>query len=1123
MKFLAQGRVGVASILWITFAAFAARGATVPTYDVERDFGTNSNPNGVWSYGSAPAIRGPFRALAASGVSSSDDGVPLQYWRLPDSFPAFLHNATTNTAHQTDPPVTWAPGTLVVYPGADSDTAYAVTRLTPLGSTSGVYRVEATVESSLEDLASASDFHLLVNGLEAFGRVLLGPGRTGVTNTVFLNAGTTLDFVIGSGADGSADYSALKLSAKLFFVSKALPVPTISRQPQSVSARVTSNAVFSVTGAPLPLTYQWRRNGVALPGETNQVLMLTNLAGSQAGGYTVVLSNAAGRVISSTATLTVDQKPRILSQPQPARLPAGWNAHLDVEADGPDLRYQWRRNGVAISGATNSHMIRSNLTTAMAGTYTVVVLNSFGSVVSAAAAMTVTTGAAFDVERDFSTNSNPNFAWSYGVHDYGYPYSYAFYLTSLRTNLTAANGRILQAWLSEFSTPAPLVLHNATALNATYPGPITYAPGTVAIFPERQPDSGYTTVRLTLPPGGPGIYQVVARVQSHIDGPSAGDCDFQVRVNEELVWSQLIIGPGTGGVTNAFSLSEGDTVDLSIDRGPDYNPTNDGLKLYATLTEWTNGITNPVITNQPVDFQVRLDQPATFSVSALGTPVLRYQWRRNGSALAQGTNAVLTLPAVQPGDDGEYQVVVSNNAGAVTSAVARLTIDYSPLVTQQPYSLNLRYGQNAAFGVQAEGRSPFYYQWLHEGTPLPNATNLTLSVLGVTLAEAGSYSVIVSNAYGAVTNLVATIQVDANPYFLQQPASKSARYGATVTFFALAEGPPPLRYQWRLNGVDLPGATSPELILTNVQPGQAGDYTLRVSNNFATVLSAPVRLTVVTDAISDVRRDFALGSNPNGVWSYGWLAPAPDTLFFLVPSAGSLRSSNGVSLEFWRMAKPPFLIDAYYRPAFYHNATALLANNGGPSSYEPDALVFFPGANVETSRSTVRFTVPEGGRGTYHLEMLGRPHSDGAAFGDLEFQILQGGGALFSQSLPDTNTVAYTNDLHLAASETLDFVISSPRNGYEEPVGLNLQATLRWTPELPRVAPVLQTSLEDGLLVIRFRGETNQSYVLARSSGLEGSPTFFFSLDAPVLTNGLYEFRVTATNSPRTFFRVYSP
>src|SRR5262249_40736684 len=144
-------------------------------------------------------------------------------------------------------------------------------------------------------------------------------------------------------------------------------------------------------------------------------------------------------------------------------------------------------------------------------------------------------------------------------------------------------------------------------------------------------------------------------------------------------------------------------------------------------------------------------------------------------------------------------------------------------------------------------------------------------------------------------------------------------------------------------------------------------------------------------------------------------------------------------------------------------------------------------------------------------------------FGDLEFQVLQNGVPQFTQSLSDTNTVAYTNDLHLAASETLDFVISSPRNGYEEPVGLNLQATLRWAPEPPRVAPVLSAALQDGMLVIRFRGETNQAYALAGFSGFEPHPIVGFLVLWPVQTNGFYEFRVPTTNAPRFFYRVYSP
>jgi PKD repeat protein len=84
------------------------------------------------------------------------------------------------------------------------------------------------------------------------------------------------------------------------------PPPTITAQPQSQTVIVGSNVTFSVsaTGLP-PLTYQWRFNTVNIPAATNSALTLTNVQFSQAGDYTVVVSNNGGSVTSAVATLTV--------------------------------------------------------------------------------------------------------------------------------------------------------------------------------------------------------------------------------------------------------------------------------------------------------------------------------------------------------------------------------------------------------------------------------------------------------------------------------------------------------------------------------------------------------------------------------------------------------------------------------------------------------------------------------------------------------------------------------------------------------------------------------------------------------------------------------------------------
>jgi len=90
------------------------------------------------------------------------------------------------------------------------------------------------------------------------------------------------------------------------------------------------------------------------------------------------------------------------------------------------------------------------------------------------------------------------------------------------------------------------------------------------------------------------------------------------------------------------------------------------------------------------------------------------------------------------------------------------------------------------------------------------------------------------------------LQGSGAPVITIQPFSQQASSGDTVRFAVEAVGIPNLRYQWRLNGSDLPGATGTTFILnlTNVQVSQAGAYTAVVTNNFGMVTSAVAMLSV---------------------------------------------------------------------------------------------------------------------------------------------------------------------------------------------------------------------------------------------------------------------------------------
>ena len=100
--------------------------------------------------------------------------------------------------------------------------------------------------------------------------------------------------------------------------------PTITTQLQSQTVTVGSTVAFSVAASgSQPLFYHWGRNGASISGATGASYTIPNVQTSQAGSYTVVVSNAGGTAASTTAVLTVNVPPSITAQPQSRTVTAG--------------------------------------------------------------------------------------------------------------------------------------------------------------------------------------------------------------------------------------------------------------------------------------------------------------------------------------------------------------------------------------------------------------------------------------------------------------------------------------------------------------------------------------------------------------------------------------------------------------------------------------------------------------------------------------------------------------------------------------------------------------------------------------------------------------------------------
>ena len=156
----------------------------------------------------------------------------------------------------------------------------------------------------------------------------------------------------------------------------------------------------------------------------------------------------------------------------------------------------------------------------------------------------------------------------------------------------------------------------------------------------------------------------------------------------------------------------------------------------------------------------------------------------------------------------------------------------------------------ATFQLVAGGTAPLYYQWLKDGAPLADGGNVTgagtavLTLTGVLRADAAGYSVVVSNVLGSVTSAVARLTV-IDPVISAQPVGQVRDAGQDATFNVTAAGTAPLAYQWLKNGGLFAGATGAALTVTNLHGGDAGDYSVVVSNQYGSVTSTIATLVVL--------------------------------------------------------------------------------------------------------------------------------------------------------------------------------------------------------------------------------------------------------------------------------------
>ena len=531
--------------------------------------------------------------------------------------------------------------------------------------------------------------------------------------------------------------------------------PAIIDQPTNQNAVINGSATFTVTTiGSIPIYYQWFFNDLTNPiaGATNTSLILVNAQTNQEGIYFVQVTNAYGTTLSSNALLTVTTLPVINSQPTNQTALPGETATFAVTVEsGVPVTYQWYFNNTnLVAGATNASLVITNVQFNNIGLYSVRTINSYGSVISSNALLTIglivpNYSASNQIHgADGSFNSITRQETVYAASEFP-PYPIVISEIRLRPDIDAGGPLSITLPNAQFSFSTTQA--KPDQLSSTFSQNI----GTnyTVVF------SGALSISTTFTTLSNGTKALDIRIPFQtpfLYNPSEGNLLLDFRNFNGCtppVGNFMNIAGGTDGTSRLYTSDPNGTSGFGDTGG------------YVLEIAYNPAPVPPTITVQPTNRLIAAGTTTTFAMMASAPQPLSYQWFFNDfdHPLNFETNSSLTLVNVQTNQSGNYFVQVTDSYGSVQSFPTLLTVFPGPLIISQPVSQAVTAGGTAIFAVTAQG-APLSYQWFFNNTNLLlDATNASLNVTNVQANLLGLYSVRVADIYGSANSANASLNI----------------------------------------------------------------------------------------------------------------------------------------------------------------------------------------------------------------------------------------------------------------------------------------------------------------------------------------------------------------------------
>jgi uncharacterized protein (TIGR02145 family)/uncharacterized repeat protein (TIGR02543 family) len=643
-------------------------------------------------------------------------------------------NGTTNISGATSASYTTGATTLansgstyrcIVSNTAGKDTSTAATLTITALITAPVITTDPTNQSVVE--GSTATFSVVASGTSP--QYQWQKGTTNIASATSASYTTPATVL----ADNSSTYRCIvsnsagkdTSTAATLAVTTQVIAPVVTTDPANQSVCAGQTATFTIVASGTSPQYQWQNTTANISGATSATYStpVTTIANT-GSTFRCIVSNSAGKDTSTAATLTVNALPLITTQPQSQTVCAGTSVTLSITATGSGtLSYQWKKGTATISGATSSSYTKSGLAAGDAGSYTCDVTSNTCTTTSNVAILTVNTAPSI------SAQPQPQTVCAGGTATFSVTATASGTLSyQWKNGTTAISGATASSYTKSGLATGDAGSYSCDVTSNT----CTITSNAAVLTVNALPSISAQPVSQTACAGGSVTFSVTAT--------GSGTLGYQ--------WKN-----GTTAISGATASSYSKSGLATGDAG---NYTCDVTSNTCTITSNAAALTvntAPTISAQPAAQTVCVGGSVTFSVTAAGSGTLSYQWKKAGTTISGATGSSYTKSGLVTGDAGNFTCDITSNTCTITSNAAALTVSTPPSISAQPSSATLIKGQSVTLSVTATGSTPFYYQWIKDGSNIGSATNQTYAIPTITEANgatyAGTYSCLVTNGCGS--------------------------------------------------------------------------------------------------------------------------------------------------------------------------------------------------------------------------------------------------------------------------------------------------------------------------------------------------------------------------------------